>query len=109
VYLVLSVVWIVVISAVAIRERPASRAVERTKDQPPDAQVYQIGDTQYQFPTTFTHDQILEILVRKGIVPAVAQYWETRSAWAILPPVSGYLVLFGVFPWIGRGFRSTQV
>jgi hypothetical protein len=40
---------------------------------------------------------------------SVARYWETRSAWAFTPPVAGYLILFGVLPWIGRGFRSAQV
>jgi hypothetical protein len=34
------------------------------------------------------------------------KYWETQSALTFAPPIIGYLVLFGVFPWIGRGFRS---
>jgi hypothetical protein len=36
-------------------------------------------------------------------------YWSYRCALALLPPMIGYLILFGLIPWIGRGFRSTQV
>ena len=31
----------------------------------------------------------------------IVQYWEIKSATALAPPVIGYLILFGVLPWIG--------
>jgi len=40
---------------------------------------------------------------------ALITYWETQGALAILPPAVGYLILFAILPWIGRGFRSTHL
>lgn len=39
----------------------------------------------------------------------VREYWESRSALAFTPPFAGYAFLFGILPWIWRGFRSTQL
>lgn len=44
----------------------------------------------------------------KGKSQSTTRYWEAQSALALMPPIVGYLLLFGILPWIGRGFRSTQ-
>jgi hypothetical protein len=46
---------------------------------------------------------------RNAARQTVARYWEKQSALVFAPPVVGYLILFGVLPWIGRGFRSTHL
>lgn len=36
------------------------------------------------------------------------KYWGLRSSIAFAPPVIGYLILFSILPWIGRGFVKSQ-
>ena len=35
-----------------------------------------------------------------------AQYWALRSFEIVVPPGAGYIFLFCVLPWIGRGFKA---
>jgi hypothetical protein len=38
----------------------------------------------------------------------LVSYWGFRSAWALLPPIPGYVIVFYILPWIGRGFAHNQ-
>jgi hypothetical protein len=116
IYLVLSVLWIGLIVAVSIGDRPV-----------PVARFGSVADTPVNSPAKrpksgawFTQSApippgvspLLKEAERSGdweLWQHVVRYWEIQSALAFAPPAVGYLVLFGILPWVGRGFRSTYL
>ena len=128
IYVVLSVLWIVAVVAISIGERPsgmsavaqfdpdAFMAQQRAKQRQPVLRQDQ-DDPYAKYARPAKSDDPWEEAPREWKLrqqtpsadpQSATRYWETRSALAFLPPVVGYMVLFGVLPWIGRGFRSTH-
>jgi hypothetical protein len=86
------VVWAVIVLAIGIHERP------RPLDY--DALASKYGGK----PVTL--NEVLDATPYS--TQALVQYWATRSAAMVLPPVTGYLFFFYVLPWIVRGFASSD-
>ena len=136
IYLFLSVLWIAAIAGVSISERPVP-VLQATKTQfgdpidrpsggtrvdengnpiPPQKPIY-LDDKGNPIPASTPADpwEAAAIEGREEQIHLAANYnqervsyWKWRGVTAFAPPVTGYVVFFGILPWIGRGFRSTQ-
>lgn len=125
VYVVCSVLWIGVMLALAVRDRP------RKIDYDALAKKYGAVEVDPNSPFTVSPEDFLRheaekakqkvtrdetrapssadkkwIVASETPLPSMyLQFWETRSSIALLPPTVGYLLLFVVVPWVYRGFR----
>jgi hypothetical protein len=95
VYAVLTVVWVVLAVIVAIRNRPP----DTSRPDPWD-----VVTLSREADSALTPDQF-EHLIRKRKQSAVVRYWSIQAGIALGTPLAGYLLLFGVIPWIAGGFR----
>jgi hypothetical protein len=96
---VLSVLWVAAIVAISSSDRRDLAA----STIPKSAQI--IGHDVNGDPVDENGD-----VVRANPEPqSFTRYWGIKSALIFTPPLAGYLILFGLLPWIGRGFRSTHL
>jgi hypothetical protein len=118
-YLVLSALWIAVVVAVSINERPRSSSPVVYLDDNGNSITSVVLEPIRSWdengrPITPSRPDLSKLSeeqlqgYRQTGIRLLVRYWETQSALALAPPAIGYLILFGVLPWIGRGFRSTH-
>lgn len=112
IYLVLSVLWVGVIAAASITERPRPVVlVTKTQfgdpiDEPHRSQFGDLPADPWEAAAVERREE--QIRHAANYSRERADYWGRRGFMAITPPLVGCIVIFGVVPWIGRGFRSTR-
>jgi hypothetical protein len=119
VYLVLCVLWIITIAGTSVIDRPTPPVIFGKNDpvvpkdefapKPKTLTDADFSSADAPIPSFDDFKKEQQNEQQKSEVHSTARYWGTQSALAFTPPIAGYLILFGVIPWIGRGFRSTHL
>jgi hypothetical protein len=112
VYAVLTVAWVLIVLAVAFRDRPLPHKPdiwERAAALPPAKDQPEI-DPKDLHPTVLPEDFLgWQVESEAPTTGAILRHWGKRSALAVLAPAAGYLFLFMVIPWIYRGFKPRTI